>query len=215
MKRITALSVLIGIILLVTIALVAKDFVLPKAESAATYPAHDNHSNEKVAIAVAPYTGQKSSIFNGKYEEHDLLPILVVVTNDNDSPIELANMEVQLVTVDRRAKIGPSADEDIYRRMSRVERRGDEGTRNPLPLPLPKSGPKVGVKKDIIKEINAAQFRARAVEAHSTYAAFMFFDVSGIRDPLDGGKFFVTGVRDNGGKDLMYFEIALDKAQSQ
>ncbi len=214
MKLTPRLSALLAIVVLTTVALFAKDFVLPKPEKASTYPAHDNHANEKVAIAAVPYVGEKGSIFNAKYEEHDLLPIFVVITNDNDSPLELTNSGVQLVTVDRRAKIQPSTDEGIYRKMSKVERRGDEPGRNPLPIPLPRGGPKVGVKKDVVKEIEQAQFRARSVEPHTTTAGFMFFDVSGIRDPLKGGKLYLTGLRDGGGKELMYFEIALDQAEA-
>jgi hypothetical protein len=201
-----------GACLLVSIVLYGKDFSLPKAENANSYPAHDSHPTESVAIAAVPYTGQNGSILKGDYAAHGILPVYVVFSNDGGSAVELSNMQVQLVTVDRRAKIEPSTDEDIYRKMSRVEHRGDEPSRNPLPIPLPRGGPKVGVKKEVVKEIDAAQFRARAVEAHSTRAGFMFFDVSGIRDPLEGGKLYVTGVRDAGGKELMYFEVALDKA---
>ncbi len=215
MKRVSRPWVIVGIVLVVAVALLAKDFVMPKAQNASSYPAHDSHPNENVSIAAVPYNGQKASIFNAKYEEHGILPVYVVITNDSDSPLELTNYQVQLVAVDRRAKIEPSTDQDIYRKLSRVERRGDEASRNPLPIPLPGGGPKVGVKKEVVKEIEAAQFRARAVEAHSTAAGFMFFDVNGIRDPVSGGRLFVTGVRDNGGKELMYFEIALDKAETK
>src|ERR1700693_4494310 len=38
-----------------TLSLAAKDFVKPTARPAKTYPAHDDHSDEKVAIAADPY----------------------------------------------------------------------------------------------------------------------------------------------------------------
>src|SRR6202008_1388707 len=104
------------------------------------YPAHDNHPMENVAIAAVPYTGEKASIFNADYAGHGILPVYFVISNESGSPIELLNMQVQLVTVDRRAKIEPSTDEDIYRKMSKVQRRGDEPSRNPLPIPLPGGG---------------------------------------------------------------------------
>ncbi len=212
MKSVT----LIGAACLVAaLALYAKDFSLPRPENAGTYPAHDSHPTEKVSIAAVPYTGQRASIFSGDYLGHGILPIYVVFTNDDGSPIALSNMQVQFVAVDRHAKIEPSTDEDIYRKMSKTQRRGDEPSRNPLPIPLPGGGPKVGVKKAVVKEIDAAQFRAQLVEAHATRAGFMFFDVNGVHNPLDGGKLYITGVRDNGGKELMYFEIALDQAMSK
>jgi hypothetical protein len=39
----------------------------------------------------------------------------------------------------------------------------------------------------------------------------MFFDVSGISTPLAGAHFYLTGVRDASGNELMYFEIPLEK----
>jgi hypothetical protein len=213
MKNVRKLSVVLGCCLF-AMQLAAKDFDMPRAADAKTYAVRDNHPNEHAAIAAVPYTGEKGSIFKGKYEEHDLLPVFVIFTNDNDTPLELSDMTVQFTTVDKKAKISPASDEDIYRKISRSDRRADEASRNPLPIPLPRRGPKVGVKKDVTQEVEAAQFRARAVEPHTTRAGFMFFDVSGIRDPLQGGKIYVTGVRDGNGQELMYFELDLDNGGS-
>jgi hypothetical protein len=140
------------------------------------------------------------------------VPIFVVVSNENGQPIELSRIRVQLVTANRSAKIEPATDDDIYRRLSKVVRRGDEPSRNPLPIPLPRGGPKVGVKKEVREEVEAAQFRARAVDARSNERGFFFFDVSGISNPLQGATLYITGVRDNSGQDLMYFEVPLEKA---
>lgn len=217
MLRVSALPARRLIVIVVTVlfaiaAVAAKQFVMPKVNDATSYPAHDNHANEHVAIAADPYTDSKASIFNEKYEEHGLLPIFVVVSNANGKPIQLSRMRVQLVTVDRDAKIEPATNDDIYRRLSKVSRRGDEPSRNPFPIPLPRKGPKVGVNKNVREEVEAAQFRARAVDAHSSEGGFFFFDVSGIRNPLQGGTLYVTGVRDGSGQDLMYFEVPFDKA---
>jgi hypothetical protein len=64
-------------------------------------------------------------------------------------------------------------------------------------------------------EIQSAQFKAKAVEPRSTQSGFLFFDVSDVPNPLNGAHFYLTGVRDSAGNDLMYFEIALDKAAGQ
>ena len=61
-------------------------------------------------------------------------------------------------------------------------------------------------------EIDQSQFRARAVEPHSTAVGFLFFDVSDIPSPaLAGANFYLTGARDAGGTELMYFEISMEK----
>jgi len=54
-------------------------------------------------------------------------------------------------------------------------------------------------------------FNAKAVEPHSTQSGFLFFDVSGLSAPLPGAHFYLTGVRDAKGTELMYFEIPFEK----
>lgn len=207
------LSLLLIMIVVGALALVAKDFAMPKAESGGTYPAHETHPMEHVAIGVDAYTGDKRSAFDSKFEEHGILPLFVVITNDSEEPVALTNMKVQLVTVDRRARIEPATEDDLYRRLSRVERSMD-GTDTRIPLPIPRK-PKAGVSKNARQEIEAAQFRARAVEPHSSQSGFLFFDVSDIQRPLAGGKLYLTGLKDGSGQELMYFEVPLDRAASQ
>lgn len=208
-----SLVLIVALALTSALAFAAKEFVMPQAEPASSYPAHESHATEHFTIGVDAYTGDKQSLFNEKYAEHGILPLFVVFTNDGDQPVELSAMRVQLVTVDRRAKIEPASEDDLFRRLSRVERRMD-GTETRIPLPIPRK-PKVGVSKNARAEIEAAQFRARAVEPHSSQAGFLFFDVSDIRTPLAGGKLYVTGVRDGSGQELMYFEVPLDKAATK
>src|SRR5208282_3024702 len=46
-----------------SLSLSAKDFAKPVAQPAKTYPVHDDHSDEKVAIAADPYdTAEKAKI---------------------------------------------------------------------------------------------------------------------------------------------------------
>ncbi|MGB7553500.1 MAG: hypothetical protein WBM04_03955, partial [Candidatus Korobacteraceae bacterium] len=58
-------------------------------------------------------------------------------------------------------------------------------------------------------ELMRAKFTAEAVEPHSTKSGFLFFDVQRISQPVDGAHIYLTGVRDNNGNELMYFEIPL------
>jgi hypothetical protein len=186
----------------------ARNFVSPKPQPAATYAAHDEHPNEHVAIGVDPYdTTEKAKIFDTDYLEKDLLPVYFVVTNSSDRAVALVDMKVNLVTRNR-TKIQPAAEEDIIRRFSKLKRRGGV---TPMPIPIPRS-PKAGIDKDLREELESAPFRALAVEAKSTVGGFFFFDVQGVSDPLNGASIYVTGVRDGEGNDLMYFEIPLDRA---
>lgn len=181
-----------------------KHFVMPAAQPAKTYPAHDEHTNEGVTVGLDPYDmADKAAIFSVPYSQINFMPIFVVITNDSDQPISLSGMKAQLVTVDRD-KIPPATEDDIYRRITRPP-----GGPSANPLPWPKK--KGGVGKEAADEVPGAQFAAKAVEPHSSQSGFMFFDVSGISTPLAGAHFYLTGVRDSKGEQLMYFEVALEK----
>jgi hypothetical protein len=190
-------------------AMAAKDFAMPSAQPARTYPAHDEHTQEKVTIAVDPYDlGDKAQIFSTDFRRYGYLPVFLVVTNDGDQPVSLSSMKAELVTV-KRAKLSPATNDDLMRRMSHPAPKTGP---SPLPIPLPGSKVKGAVSGKTRDEIEQAQFGARAVEPHSTAAGFLFFDVSDIPSPaLAGASFYLTGVRDAGGSELMYFEIPMEK----
>jgi hypothetical protein len=100
------------------LCLAAKDFIKPVAHAAKTYPAHDDHTDEKVAIAADPYdTADKAKIFAVKFHDHGFLPVFFIVTNDGSQPISIASMQVTLTTADR-TKLTPVSSDDIYRRLS-------------------------------------------------------------------------------------------------
>jgi hypothetical protein len=188
------------------LCLAAKEFSMPKTQPAFSFPAHDHHAGENVTIAVDPYdTPAKVNIFVVKYREHDLLPVLLIITNDSDEPIQLTSIKAELVTADR-TKLIPDSEDDIFRRISHPNA---SGTHYPIPFPTKKA--KGGVNSKEMNEIQSAQFRAKAVEPRSSQVGFLFFDVSDIPNQLDGARFYLTGERNSSGNDLMYFEVPLDK----
>lgn len=195
----------IAVLLLPTLCLAGKHFVMPIAQAAKTYPAHDEHANEGVTLALDPYDmADKASIFSVRYSDVGFVPIFVVITNDGDQPVSLTEATAQLVTVNR-SKISAATEDDIYRRITRPPSTGPSS--NPLPWPKKKGG----VAKDAQDEILNSRFAARAVEPHSTQCGFMFFDVSGISTPLAGAHFYLNRVLDAKGHELMYFEVPLEK----
>src|SRR5690348_7029871 len=144
-KRLCAVSALL--VTLGAVAFAAKDYAAPKAFPAKTYPARDAHDDEKVAIAADPYDmpDKAATVFNLNYRDKGLLPVYLVITNDGDEPIGLTELKVQLVTADR-SKILSATDDDLYRKFSRVKRRGDEPKINPLPFP--RKGSDAGIPKE-------------------------------------------------------------------
>jgi hypothetical protein len=208
------LALLLVILAASTLALYAsKEFRAPKVSKAATYAAHDTHANEKVTFAADPYnTEQRASIFRLKYLDKGVLPVNLIVTNDSGAPVSLSKMQVQFVARERHAKLSPMDPDDIARRMTHTKR-NDDVARTTNPLPFPRSHKVGGLKQEDQDEIERARFQARAVEPGNTQSGFVFFDVSGLDDPLAGSTLFITGIRDNSGNELMYFEIPLQRAQ--
>jgi hypothetical protein len=197
---------IVGIVFASSAALAGKDFEKPIARSAVSYAAHDDHANEKVAIAADPYDShEKAKIFSINFEEHGYLPIFLIVTNDGDQPISIANMQVTLIT-GGRDKLTPSANDDLFRRLS-----NPQANTHPIPLPIPQKKAKGGVSEKERDEIESAQFVAKAVEPHTTQSGFLFFDVEDISTPLAGARLYITGVDDAKGNELMYFEIPFAK----
>ena len=187
------------------VAWAAKDFTMPATHSAKAYPAHDEHSGEKVTVALDPYdTPDKAKIFNEKYSEIGFLPVLMVITNDSDQAISLADVKPEYVTQDR-TKMQPASEDDLARRISHPSARTA-----PSPLPFPTRKVKGGMRQEIRDEIHNSRFAAMAVEPHTTQAGFLFFDISGISAPLAGAHFYLTGVRDANDKELMYFDVSMD-----
>jgi hypothetical protein len=185
-------------------SLLAKDFVKPEAKPAKIYSAHDDHTNEKVAIAADPYDArEKAKIFSVDFEAHGYLPIFLIITNDGDQPISIANMQVTLIT-GGRDKITPSNNEDLFRRLN-----NPQVNTHPLPIPIPQKKVKGTLSQKERDEIDSAQFAARAVEPHTTQSGFLFFDVQDISTPLARAHLYITGVNDAKGAELMYFEIPM------
>jgi hypothetical protein len=200
-------ALLISCVLLISAAsLAAKNFAKPQAQPANTYPAHDDHSDEKVAIAADPYdTPEKAKIFSIDFHDHGFLPVFFVVTNNGDQPISITNMQVTLTTANN-SKLTPASPDDIYRRL--VNPQG--GTRPQMPLPFPRSKVKGAITDKQRNEVESSQFEAHAVEPHNTQSGFFFFDIEDISAPLAGAHLYVTSVNDAKGTELMYFDIPLD-----
>ena len=189
----------------------AKDFVMPHAENAASYPSHDAHSNEHVTVAIDLYDSPpKDDVFMTRYLLEGILPVFLVITNDGDKPISVAKLDAQLVT-SRRAKLEALAVDDVMRRVAHV----NVSSTNPGrvgSIPIPGTAVKTKKAQQQLNEVNHARFNAFAVEPHSTQAGFLFFDIQDVRNPTQGAHIYLTGVRDSSGNELMYFDIPVTPA---
>ncbi len=200
---------MICVIAALTLPLPAKDFVKPAAQPAKTYAFHDDHSDDKLAIAADPYdTPEKLKLFSINFRDHGLLPVFLVITNDAAQPVSIANIQITLTI--NRSKFTPLTTEDISRRLSNPQANVNPET-NPLPFPIPRKKVKGTLTKKELDELDSSQFVARAVEPHTTQSGFLFFDTGDLPTPLNNAHLYVNGVNDAKGAELMYFEIQLGK----
>ena len=187
----------------------AAEHAAPPAGVATSYPAFDLHPAEQVAIAAEPYsTQEKASIFRFKYLQYGFMPIRIIVTNNGDKPISRIDARINFITA-ACEKIPAAEPEDVERRIGCIKR--PDGCYK-LPGPLPRIGNKSSTKnKDVDADFHEFEYAAVAVEAHTTRAGFLFYDVEGLANPLAGGKLNLRMLRNADGKELFYFEIPFDK----
>jgi len=212
MIQLTAMKTLRGIPLLLlwfALPVTASDRTPPPVQPATSFPAVEVHPDEHVAIAAEPYdTREKESIFRVDYLSHDVMPVRLIVTNLGDRPISLRDARILFVAADGE-RIQAAEPEDVERMMTRKQQ---QGSRIPLPAPLPPihTKPK-GSNKEIEQDFDTFEYSALAVEPHTTRAGFLFYDVSGLSDPLVGAKLLLRKLRDADGNELFYFEIPFSK----
>ena len=198
-------------LLLLSLALpaAASDHAPPPVQPATTFAAVEAHEDEKVAIAAEPYnTREKEAIFRVDYLSHGVMPVRLIVTNNGDRPISLRDARILFVTA-AGDRIEAADPEDVERLMSNNDR---EGSKIPMPSPIPKIKLKPKASdKEVEQDFDTFEYGALVVEPHTTRAGFLFYDVSGLAHPLQGGKLHLHKLRDADGNELFYFEIPFDK----
>ena len=187
----------------------AADHTPPAVQPATTFPAMEIHNDEHVAIAVEPYdTKEKESIFRIDYIAHDVMPVRLIVTNLGDKPISLRDARILFETA-HGDRIQAAEPEDVERMMTRINRKGKT---IPLPAPLPPIHTKAkDVDALVQQDFDTFEYAALAVEPHTTRAGFLFYDMTGLSNPLVGAKLYVRSIRDSEGNELFYFEIPFEK----
>ena len=196
-------------VLLLALPAAAVDHTPPPVQPATTYADVEVHDDEKVAVAAEPYdTSEKEAIFRIDYLSHGVMPVRLIVTNNGNRPISLRDARILFQTASGD-RIQAAEPEDVERLLSDKERKG---TKIPLPGPIPniKLKPKAS-DKDVEEDFDNFEYGALVVEAHTTRAGFLFYDVSGLDHPLQGAKLHIHKLRDADGNELFYFEIPFDK----
>ena len=179
----------------------------PPVKPAAEYTLNEAHPAEHVTIAADPCDDEdQCKFFRLPYIEHGLLPIRVIVTNDSDQAISLADARMHFISANND-KIPAATEEDIDRRLSTLH--NDQGTRIPI-IPITVHHP---VDKKITQDDNDFGFQSTTVQPHSTLAGYLFYDIRDLDDPaLKGAQLYVKMVHTLDKKlELFAFSIPFDK----
>ena len=183
----------------------------PPARPAGEYPAFVAHPADHVTIAIDPCTQPDDcDFFRLPYIRHSLIPVRVIITNDSDAPLDLAEVRMQFISANND-KIPAATLDDINRRLFSLK--AAHGTKIPLTsIPL-HQGP---IDKKITQDDDDFGFKGTTVAPHSTSAGYLFYDVKDLEDdsnvsPLKNAQIFVKMIHTTSGKQLEAFSIPFNK----
>lgn len=201
---------LVTLLFALTVNVWAKKHEPAAAQPATDYPALDSHPRSQVAIAADPYdTPKKTEIFHIDYLKYGFMPIRMIVTNNSDQPISLADARIYFYT-GYGDQVHAAEPDDVGRRVDKIGNMNSPGI--PLPAPLPPIRPHPKVKdKQIQQDFDTFGFQSLTVAPHATSAGFLFYNIQGLADPLKGARLEVRQVQDGTGRNLFTFEIPFDK----
>jgi hypothetical protein len=181
---------------------------LPPAKPASTYPASDTHPDEHLTIAADPCDDPHlCPFFRLPYLQHGLLPIRVIFTNDGDRALSLDDARIQFLSANDDT-IPAATEDEINRRIFTFH--STQPIRIPLiPIPIHRTP----VDKKITQDTNDFGFSGTVVNAHSTLAGYLFYDVKDLDDPaLRHAQLYIKMVHTLDGKQQLFaFTIPLDK----
>jgi len=180
----------------------------PPAKPASTYPANDTHPDEHLTIAADPCDDPKQcSFFRLPYIQHGLLPIRVILTNDGDRALQLDDARFQFISA-ANDKLPAATEDDINRRLFTLH------STQPIRIPLdPFPVRRTPIDKKITQDDDDFGFQGTIVNAHSTLAGYLFYDIKGLDDPaLAHAVLYVKMIHTLDGKqELFAFTIPFDK----
>jgi hypothetical protein len=185
------------------------------AKPANQYTAFDTHAQEKVSIAADPcLTEEQCPFFRLPYARHGLQPIRVIITNDGDTALTLEEVRIQFISANHDVIPAATLD-DINRRLFSTQRAA--GTKIPLTNITIHHAP---IDKKITDDDTDFGFPSTTVQAHSTLAGYLFYDIHDLEDgqhsPLKGAQLYLKEIRTLDGKrELFAFTIPLDKTPTK
>jgi hypothetical protein len=202
------LPIIAALVCLFPLPALAEHKSAPPAKSADQYPANDAHPNEHVTVAAEPCDdARRCSFFRLPYLEHGLLPIRVIITNDGDRALQLDEARFQFFSA-ANDKLPAATEDEINRRLFTYK------STKPIHIPLdPFPVKRTPIDKRIADDDNDFGFQTTVVNAHSTLAGYLFYDIQELDNPaLLHAELTIKMIHTMDDKqELFAFTIAFDK----
>jgi hypothetical protein len=166
-------------------------------------------TSEGVTIAVEPlFTDALAAQVFDKNDmiTRGIMPMAVLIFNDNDFPIEVDGMSIELIHKDQHIRTMPP-NEVVYR----LFRKDKTWTNQPMPKLS-----RTDLNQDALEDFDNKFLMKKTVTSHSNEAGFLFFhlpDSEVSADYLSQSLVYIPKIyrRDNGSR-LIYFEIDIAPA---
>lgn len=178
------------------------------AKPADKYPAKQSQGD--VIIAVKPFRtdkDMKAAFDKAEPYKYGFMPMLLVITNNSQHPLNLATMKVRYIDGDRTG-LEPIPGEDL----AYFNPKG-RNKPNTAPLPIPGVVWRRGGKKGPLAkpEITQREFKAPVVPPESSVHGFFYYQTGNEGEPVSGASMYISGIRDmTTARELFYYEIPLD-----
>lgn len=182
----------------------------------ASLPARDAH--EGVLVAADPYVeADRAKKTFGKKNPLDfgIVPIEVIIRNDNDKPILLGVENIRLLLSPpggERQQIGPMSVDDVIDKMLNKGGPGVNRPRTPIPGRLPHAS-KDKQWQELESRLRPLAFEMTLLPPKGTLRGFFFFNVGRRTDVLQHARLYVPDLKYMHNKQpLFFFEVDLSKA---
>ena len=131
----------------------------------------------------------------------------MIISNESDQALSLDDVRIHLLPANGD-RVEAATEDDINRRLFTIH------STQPTHIPLtPLKIHHTPVDKKITQDSNDFGFASTTVQAHSTIAGYLFYDIRDFEDqPLRHAEIYVKMIHTlDGRKELFAFNIPLDK----
>lgn len=179
-----------------------------KVEPAKSYPYHQQQG--AIVIAADPYETKekiKTAFDLKELEQMGIVPVHIIISNEGEDPIAISGQDINLLDANNRS-FEPLPVDEVVRAV--VYKDSPRTSRNPSPLPFPRSSGRRGDAFEIETDLTNKSLRDLRVAPKANSGGFVFFRLPNNRMRLGGYKVYIPEIRNlKTRQSLLFFEIEL------